>query len=437
MRGCYAEKAPQWLDVDLHEVARSKLILRNQKIYYKIAYTKTTGKPAIHMASPHALVFGASGISGYALCNLLLQYPNSTTFSKVTGLTNRPINRADWLIPEDSRLQIASGIDLTKPVTEVVAVLREKVADIQTVTHVYFTAYIQTPDFDSLREVNTTIIRTAILAVEETCPDLETVILQTGGKGYGFEFPEIVSIKPPMQEANPRIPDPYDKNIFYYTQYDFLASQSKGKRWTFTETRPDGIIGYVPGKNFMNLAQGIAIYLSLKKLVDGDGTIVPFPGSEKSWLCKHSDTHQDVLARMEIFASLHTEECGQGQSFNCANEDEPVQWKDVWPRLCAYFGLNGSGPDSKALPVEEFVKLNKGRLVSANGFKREDVVAAQNWPFVHFMLVQSDFDRWYSLEKARSIGFTDKIDTAESYIRSFEKMRKVYIIPGPPVCVYG
>jgi hypothetical protein len=55
----------------------------------------------------------------------------------------------------------------------------------------------------------------------------------------------------------PRIRKPWYDNIFYYAQYDTLRELSKGERWTFSEVRPDGILGFVPGTNAMNLAQGL------------------------------------------------------------------------------------------------------------------------------------------------------------------------------------
>lgn len=43
-------------------------------------------------------------------------------------------------------------------------------------------AYMQQPDYDALREVNVSLLKTAIAAVDALSPNLEHVILQTGGK---------------------------------------------------------------------------------------------------------------------------------------------------------------------------------------------------------------------------------------------------------------
>lgn len=92
----------------------------------------------------HALVFGASGILGWAIVNELLNnYPEKGTYSKVTALTNRPLTREEALWPtpggERPALNIVSGIDLTKGTMEDVReTLKERVPDIDSVTHLYY-----------------------------------------------------------------------------------------------------------------------------------------------------------------------------------------------------------------------------------------------------------------------------------------------------------
>ena len=98
----------------------------------------------------------------------------------------------------------------------------------------------------------------------------------------------------------------YD-NIFYYTQHDVLKEMSATRSWTYSEIRPDVIIGFTPGSNFMNCAQGLGLWLSLAREVHGAGAKVPFPGSQKSWKNKHTDTFQDILGRMDVYAAVNHE----------------------------------------------------------------------------------------------------------------------------------
>lgn len=87
----------------------------------------------------HALVLGASGISGWSLLNQARVYPTPTTFARITGTTNRPFSLEQAGIPQDPRMQIASGIDFTKSVDAVVKALKEKIPDVASVSHVFFT----------------------------------------------------------------------------------------------------------------------------------------------------------------------------------------------------------------------------------------------------------------------------------------------------------
>ncbi|KAA8916066.1 hypothetical protein TRICI_001789 [Trichomonascus ciferrii] len=384
------------------------------------------------MSGKHALVFGASGISGWSILNQALTYPTPTTFNRITGICNRPLTKQEVQLPDDPRINIVPGIDLTGSVDNVVKALKEKVESVETVNTVYFCAYIQTSDFESLKKVNTDLLRVAIEAVEQVAPKLEAVILQTGGKGYGFEFPDKVEIKPPIPEDTPRIPEPYKSKIFYYTQYDLLTEMSKGKKWSFSEVRPDGIVGFVPGKNAMNMAQGMAIYLTLYRELHGAGAEIPFPGRTHGYHATHCDTFQDILAKMEIYVSLNRDKCPNGSAFNCA-DGGTVTWAQVWPGICAHFGLKGVEPTGRSADLEAFVKQHKDlwdTLTKKHGLK-SGTVEAQGWGHTQYMLVDFDFNREFSLKKARSAGFTESIPTVEGYKIAFDRMAAANIIPKP------
>lgn len=64
---------------------------------------------------------------------------SSNTFSRVIGLTNRPLSKeASLLNAGDKRWELHSGIDLEPGVDAVVEKLKA-IEDIDQVTHVYFT----------------------------------------------------------------------------------------------------------------------------------------------------------------------------------------------------------------------------------------------------------------------------------------------------------
>lgn len=103
------------------------------------------GSVAAPQKGHHALVFGSSGILGWAVVNEILNnYPDKGAYRKVTALTNRPLSLKDSLWeprPENggAELSIVDGIDLTKgTVEEHIETLRKLVPDINGVTHVYW-----------------------------------------------------------------------------------------------------------------------------------------------------------------------------------------------------------------------------------------------------------------------------------------------------------
>ena len=88
----------------------------------------------------HALVFGATGIQGWAVINQLLEgYPSPNAFSRVTALANRPPTE-NLLWPNSDKLQIVSGINLLNEGGQEALneQLRKQVPEVKSVTHVFF-----------------------------------------------------------------------------------------------------------------------------------------------------------------------------------------------------------------------------------------------------------------------------------------------------------
>ncbi|KAI7153927.1 hypothetical protein KC349_g8017 [Hortaea werneckii] len=379
----------------------------------------------------HALIFGASGISGWALLSQLRTYPTSTAFSRITAITNRPYSLQQAQVPQDDRIVIASGVDLRKTPEQVAEAIRSKVSDAETVTHVFFAAYIQEDNYEALSKTNEHLLRAAVCASEQLSSTLKSVVLQTGGKGYGLEFAKQLEVKAPLSEDMPRIPEPYYSKIFYYNQIDLMNELSRGKQWTWTEIRPDGVVGFVPGSNAMNMAQGFGLYLTLQRAVRGKGAVVPYPGHTHGYHAKHGDTFQDILARMEIHTALHPETCGNGQAFNITDAQKPVTWAELWPKLCEHFGLVGSEPSESPQDLGAFVKKHEDvwRAIAKKYGLNEELVAQQGWGHTQYMIVDFDFDRQMDLSKARSAGFKEEIDTAQGYLIAWERMRAAKILP--------
>jgi hypothetical protein len=277
-----------------------------------------------------------------------------------------------------------------------------------------------------------------------------TVVLS---QAYGIEFvSELGPLKVPSKETDPRIPEPYASNIFYYPQYDYLRQKvsSPNTTFKFCEIRPDVIVGFVPQNNFMNLAQALGLFLSFYKSIHGEGAPVPFPGPKyhtelagrelrdgeageqenTAWTAKRTDTSQDILAKFHLFASMHSDAV-HTRAFNVADGiPEVVSWEVVWPGICAYFGLKGVPPDGSMRSFADWMKERKGEWAEWEekmGLKK-GALDGTGWEFMDAVMGVSSggksVDRQYDLSACREVGFHEKVDTVEGYRVAFD--RKYY-----------
>jgi hypothetical protein len=245
-------------------------------------------------------------------------------------------------------------------------------------------------------------------------------------QAYGIEFSDKVPVKAPFKESMPRIPEPYASSIFYYSQVDALAHIAENKKWTWTEVRPDVIVGFVPTSNVMNIAGPLAYYLSLYRHIHGEGAQIPFPGNEVAWNAKHTDTSAYILSRFEIHVALQRDTTALG-TFNIA-DGEVTTWSKKWDGIVRYFGLRPGEPAPSTVGPEEFFKKHGSvwnEIVEQNGLvKREE----NSWWFLEVCLGRN-IDMQYDLSAARNIGFSETIGTVDGYTRVFDKMRRVKFIP--------
>jgi hypothetical protein len=86
-----------------------------------------------------AIVFGASGVTGWSLVNEILNdYPERGAWDSVIAMTNRPLKQEDSYWPADPRLQIVSGVDLLGSLDQIEEALKKNVKDVEKITHAYY-----------------------------------------------------------------------------------------------------------------------------------------------------------------------------------------------------------------------------------------------------------------------------------------------------------
>lgn len=118
--------------------------------------------------SKSALVFGASGVTGWSFINeILSDYPKSGTWKRAHALTNRPLSQEQSQWPNDPRLNIVSGIDLlANSQADLEKELNSKIPDINEVTHVYYLAYKAGTDVQKELEDAVNMWKKSLLAVD-------------------------------------------------------------------------------------------------------------------------------------------------------------------------------------------------------------------------------------------------------------------------------
>ena len=188
-------------------------------------------------------------------------------------------------------------------------------------------------------------------------------------------------------------------------------------------------MGFVPQNNFMNMAQGLALFFSLYREVEGEGAEVVFPYGEDAWKALHTDSSADVLGRFHVFASLNAERVA-GRAFNVV-DGEAFAWRDLWPRLAAYFGLLGTGPGTgEQGSVKKYVHGRKGEWegwVARRGLI-DGALEGTGFEFVDDVMgipIRRDYDS----SSRREVGFTEERDPFDGYRIAFDEMRAGRIIP--------
>lgn len=210
-----------------------------------------------------------------------------------------------------------------------------------------------------------------------------------------------------------------------------MQRASDGKNWTYCEIRPDAIIGFVPQNNAMNMAQALALFLSLWKYVernDNETRPVPFPGSREAWTALHTDTSQDILARFHVYASLSPDRSAE-RAFNVA-DGPATTWEREWPEVCSYFGLRGGGPEERTFSAQAWMESHQSAWadwVQQYNLKG-GALEGTSWKFMQDV-ISIPFRRDYDLSASREIGFTEERPHAQGYVRCFEQMRMANIIP--------
>ncbi|KAL4928117.1 uncharacterized protein BDV17DRAFT_282146 [Aspergillus undulatus] len=399
----------------------------------------------------HALVFGAAGLLGWATLNQLLSnYPSTNPFPRVTAVLNRPVPEPDLYLPsgpDRPSLQIISKIDLMhEDGYDLANQLRERVDGVEGVTHVFYFVFSPVTD-NHEKEVqqNCAMMQRVVDALNITCPKMQSFVYPGGSRGYGIYEPSGIFSPPLTESLANKLPPSYAKTVSYPWFRKLLTEASKGKdkdkdngknwTWTWTEICPDAVVGFTPNGSGYSLALHWAQYLSLyafnhgAEIGEGKEVEIPFPGNEAGYRSLFTPVSGRILGRIAIHAALNPGQCG-GKVINMLDCDKPVSMSEMWPGIAAWLGLKGVGPvgDEDVLKPGEYIEKH-AHLFEENGRPKGltcGVGAGNNQLDAYGWWL--GFDRHFSPDRLRSVGFTEQRDPIKGWLEAFEGLGKAGII---------
>lgn len=345
-----------------------------------------------------AVVVGALGVSGRAIVNHLTGRDDW----EVVGLSRRS--------PDFTTSARFLGVDLLDRDS-----VSRHAGDFRDVTHVFYTALQMRPSPFEEVELNLTMLRNIVEAVEEASGRLRKVVLMEGAKYYGAH---LGPYKTPARENDPRHLPPN----FYYDQEDYLKARSAGKAWSWTALRPSCICGFAVG-NPMNMATVIAVYAAICREL---GLPLRFPGTVRAYTAIMEMTDADLLAKAATWAG-DTEAC-DGDAFNITNGDF-YRWEHLWPRLAEFFHLPYAPP--LRLPLSQFMSDKESlwrSMVQKYNLLDYSFQEAAAWPFAE-AIFNIEYDVMSDTTKARRFGFHEVVDTEEMLFRLMNEFQQRRFIP--------
>ncbi|MGB8664653.1 MAG: SDR family oxidoreductase [Serratia inhibens] len=348
-------------------------------------------------SSKLALVVGANGVIGRKLIEELV-----TQGWQVVGLSRRGgVDRPQVRYLAVDLLDAQATRDALQPLTQV--------------SHIFYAAYQDAPDWAGLVAPNLTMLANVVEAVEPVAQGLEHISLMQGYKVYGAH---LGPFKTPARESDAGHMPPE----FNVDQQNYLERRQQGKRWRWSAIRPSVVGGFSLG-NPMNLALTIAVYASISKAL---GLPLRFPGKPGAYHSLLEMTDAGLLARATLWAA--TEPAAANQAFNINNGDL-FRWSEMWPKIADYFGLETAPP--LPMPLEQMM-ADKATLWQTLAQQHDlavaDYQAVTGWRFADFVF-SWDYDMFADGSKARRFGFTQFVETEAMFLALFDEFRQRKIIP--------
>jgi len=347
-----------------------------------------------------AVVVGAQGVIGRYIVERLAAMPDW----HVVGLSRRRGAEA----PRVRHI----AVDLLEP-----AGAAAKLQGLADTTHIFFAAFQpgSGPAADYAKNIvaNRDLLVNSVSALDGASRKLERVVLVTGTKYYGSH---LGPYKTPAREDDPR----HAGANYYFDQVDWLTGFQKGRRWNWTELRPQTLCGFAPG-TAMSIVPVIAVYAAMRKEL---GLPLAFPG--KAWRTLYQVTESAHFAEAAVWAA--TEPRGANQAYNITNGDY-FRWQHVWPKIAAAFEMPVGEPQPHSLVQFMADKAPLwDAMVKKHGLKPHRFGEIVAWPFGDYVF-NCDWDVMSNVTKSRLHGFHAVVDSDEMFVRLLRRFRAEKIVP--------
>ena len=345
-----------------------------------------------------ALVVGAQGVIG----GNLVRHLEELGEWDVIGLSRRKG-------PPSARVRHIS-VDLLDAKST-----RDALADLTSVTHIFYTAFQDRPTWSELVEPNLAMLTNVVTAIEAVALNLQHVSLMQGYKVYGAH---LGPFKTPAREDDPGHMPPE----FNIEQQIWLAARQQGKTWSWSAIRPSVVCGYGVG-NPMNLAMVIAVYAAISREL---GLPLRFPGTPGAYNSLVEMTDANLLAHATVWAA--TDPRCANEAFNINNGDM-FRWSEMWPEIARAFDLEVAPP--LPMPLED-VMADKApawdAMVERYKLEPNAYSDVSSWRFGDFVF-RWDYDVIADGSKARRYGFQKFVDSKAMFIQIFEDFKARNVIP--------
>jgi nucleoside-diphosphate-sugar epimerase len=353
-------------------------------------------------AQKKAVVVGALGVIGRYIVEKLVAEGDW----QVVGLSRRPAKNE----PRYNHVSV-DLLDLKD--------VGRKLDSLSDVTHVFYAAVQpgtgKAADYATVVAPNRDMLVNAVSAIAKANRALQRIVLVTGTKYYGVH---LGPLKTPMRETDPRHMPP----DFYFDQIDWLADFQRGKKWSFSELRPQTLCGFAPGAA-MSIMPAIAVYAAISKEL---GQPLRFPGKPGAYDTIYQVTESSHFANAALWAA--TEPRCANQAYNITNGDY-FRWRNVWPRIAQVFGMKVG--DVQTISLTQHMADKAGlwaQLTKKHGLKKIAFDQLVSWPFADYVFA-ADWDVMSDVTKSRLHGFHDVVDSEAMFERLLRRFRREKIVP--------